>query len=93
MRISGKISNQNNGLLIYLPMIGVANNPANIFQLSLGGINSLRENLISLFSKTLPSPSSSLLLVIIFDIKERMLKDFSGNLKATGVFTSLPNPE
>ena len=44
VRISGKISNQNNGLLIYLPMIGVANNPANIFQLSLGGINSLREN-------------------------------------------------
>ena len=86
MRISGKISNRGNGLLIYFPKIEMTNDPANIFQLGLGAINYLREKLISLFSETLPAPSSSLLLGIIFGIKEQMPKDFSGNLKTTGVF-------
>jgi len=86
VRISGKISNRNNGLLIYFPKMEIVNGSANVFQASLGGINILREKLISLFSKTLPAPFSSLLLGIIFGIKEQMPKDFSNNLRTVGVF-------
>lgn len=86
VRISGKISDRNRGVLMYFPKIEIVNNSSNILQLSLRKVNLLRENLISLFARTLPSPSSSLLLGIIFGIKEQMPKDFSDNLKTTGVF-------
>jgi len=86
VRISGKISNQNRGVLMYFPKIETVNNSSNILQSSLKSINILRQKLISLFSQTLPSPSSSLLLGIIFGIKEQMPKDFSNNLKTSGVF-------
>ena len=39
-----------------------------------------------MFFQTLPSPSSSLLLGIIFGIKEQMPKDFTDNLRTSGVF-------
>ena len=50
VRIPGKISNRNNGLLMYLPKIEAANSPTNIFQFCFRVVNSLRERLISLFS-------------------------------------------
>jgi predicted membrane metal-binding protein len=71
---------------MYFPKIETTNNPSNIFQSNLKNVNVLREKLITLFSKTLPSPSSSLLLGIIFGIKEQMPKDFNDNLRTSGVF-------
>jgi len=84
--IVGKISNQKNKVLMYFPKIETINNPANILQTSLKGVNIVRQKLIALFSKTLPSPSSSLLLGIIFGIKEQMPKSFTDNLRTSGVF-------
>lgn len=84
--ISGKISNKNHRALMYFPKIETVNNSSGILQSGLKSINTFRQKLISLFSKTLPSPSSSLLLGIIFGIKEQMPKFFSDNLRTTGVF-------
>lgn len=86
VRISGVISNKTGRALMYFPKIETVNNPANLWQGSLKSINLLRQKLITMFSKTLPSPSSSLLLGIIFGIKEQMPKDFSDNLRTAGVF-------
>lgn len=83
---ASKISNKNGRVLMYFPEIKIINNSANILQSGLKNINLLRQKLITLFSKTLPSPSSSLLLGIIFGIKEQMPKDFSDNLRTAGVF-------
>lgn len=89
-RISGalsiKVLNKNIISSMYFPKIETVNNSSNILQSSLKNINIIRQKLITLFSKTLPSPSSSLLLGIIFGIKEQMPKNFADNLKATGVF-------
>lgn len=84
--ILGKITNKDDRLLIYFPKIEMVDKPSNVFDNSLKTISNLRQKLISLFSQTLPSPSSSLLLGIIFGIKEQMPKDFSDNLRSTGVF-------
>ncbi len=86
VRISSKISNKDGRVLMYFPKIETINNSSNILQSSLKSINILRQKLIALFSQTLPSPSSSLLLGIIFGIKEQMPKDFANNLKTSGVF-------
>lgn len=86
VRIFGKISNKNGRVLMYFPKIETISNSASILQSSLKNINVLRQKLITLFSQTLPSPSSSLLLGIIFGIKEQMPKDFADNLKTSGVF-------
>jgi len=86
MRISGKISNRNYGALIYFPEIKTINSSSNILQSSLQKVNKLAQSFVSLFSKTLPAPSSSLLLGIIFGIKEQMPKDFTNNLRTSGVF-------
>jgi competence protein ComEC len=86
VRISGGISNGKYGLIMYFPKIEELNNSANLLQSSFRGVNSLRQRLIAVFSETLPSPSSSLLLGIIFGIKEQMPKNFTDNLRTVGVF-------
>ncbi|MBI2049701.1 ComEC/Rec2 family competence protein [Candidatus Roizmanbacteria bacterium] len=48
-------------------------------------ISSIRQKIIAMFSKSLPNPSSSLLLGIVFGIKEPMPKDFKDNLRTSGV--------
>ena len=90
MRVSGPIqlrllNNKNMVLSLYFPKIEAVN-PSNTLSTSLAVINNLRQKLISLFSKTLPAPYSSLLMGIIFGIKEQMPKDFSDNLRTSGVF-------
>ena len=86
VRITGKISNQNGGAIMYFPKIEKVKNDPSLLNESLKVVNNLRQELIFLFSTTLPSPSSSLLMGIIFGIKEQMPKDFADNLKTTGVF-------
>ncbi len=86
VRISGRISNQSRGVLMYFPKIEKAEGSPDVFRKSLKIVNNLRQKLISLFLTTLPTPSSSLMLGIIFGIKEQMPKDFADNLKTTGVF-------
>jgi len=71
---------------MYFPKVESVNGSLNFLQLGLQKMVKLTQKLTSLFSETLPSPSSSLLLGIIFGIKEQMPKDFSDNLKASGVF-------
>ena len=87
VRISGRIKlktleNKRTITAMYFPKIEAVKNQKNVF-LSL--INSIRQKIILLFSKTLPTPSSSLLLGIVFGIKESMPKDFSDNLRTSGV--------
>ena len=87
VRINGSISNQyNRAIMMYFPKIAHLENKPSLLRRSLKAVDGLRGKLISLFSRTLPSPASSLLLGIIFGIKEQMPKDFSDNLKTTGVF-------
>jgi competence protein ComEC len=86
VRISGTISNKKYGVTMYFPKVETIKSSSNILQSSLKNINNLRQKLILLFSKTLPQPSSSLLLGIIFGIKEQMPKSFSDNLRTVGVF-------
>ncbi|MDP2585602.1 MAG: ComEC/Rec2 family competence protein [Candidatus Levybacteria bacterium] len=81
-----KVLNKNIVYSMYFPKIETINNSSNILQSSLKKVSILRQKLILLFSKTLPSPSSSLLLGILFGVKEQMPKDFSNNLKTSGVF-------
>lgn len=87
VRVSGKIKvrtleNKRTVMTIYFPKIEAVKKDKNLF-LSL--INSIRQDVILLFSKTLPQPSSSLLLGIVFGIKEYMPKDFADNLRTSGV--------
>lgn len=87
MIISGKIEKRvlNNEKIVYsmfLPQMEAGKNQSNPF---LSAIAALRQKIISLFEKTLPSPSSSLLLGIVFGIKQGMPKEFMDNLRISGV--------
>lgn len=79
-------STQNSRVItMYFPKIETVNFSSPL-QRSLTEINNIRQKLILLFSKTLPMPASSLLLGIIFGIKEQMPKNFVDNLRTSGVF-------
>ncbi len=67
-------------ITMYFPKIKVIKNES-----GLAVINLIRQRVISMFSKSLPNPSSSLLLGIVFGIKEPMPKDFKDNLRTSGV--------
>lgn len=73
-------------IMMYFPKIESIKSDPNLLDKSLKVVDGLRKKLISLFSTTLPSPSSSLLMGIIFGIKEQMPKDFAERLRITGVF-------
>jgi len=84
--ISGDISSRDGRVLMYFPKMERLDRTSGFLVSSLKSINFLRQKIISIFSVTLPSPSSSLLLGIIFGIKEQMPKNFTDNLRTTGVF-------
>jgi competence protein ComEC len=46
----------------------------------------IRQKAISLFEKTLPPTSSSLLLGVVFGVKESLPSDFADSLRVSGVF-------
>jgi len=84
--IKARAINKNALLAMYFPKIEEVKSGSGLFNVSLKFINNVRQKLISLFSKTLSTPSSSLLMGIIFGIKEQMPKDFTDNLRTSGVF-------
>lgn len=87
LSISGTIkyrllSNGDRFIFMNYPKIEAVKSSENYF---LAVTSIVRQKIISLFQKTLPSRSSSLLLGIVFGIKETMPKEFSDNLKIVGV--------
>ncbi len=87
VRISGRIEERalkNKKIIIamFLPQIEANQNSSS---LGLKAVSDLRQKIISAFEKTLPSTSSSLLLGIVFGIKQTMPKDFQDNLRISGV--------
>lgn len=87
VRISGRIKfklleNKQIISTIYFPKIESVKKDKNAF---LALINLVRQNVILLFSKTLQQPSSSLMLGIVFGIKESLPGDFENNLRTSGV--------
>ncbi|MEK7534458.1 MAG: ComEC/Rec2 family competence protein [Patescibacteria group bacterium] len=87
VRISGKIKiktlgNKRTITIMYFPKIEAVKKDKNAL---LSFITSIRQNIILLFAKTLPQPSSGLMLGIVFGIKESMPKDFVDTLRASGV--------
>lgn len=89
LKIKGKISSQktqlpNKGLqdrfVLYFPKIEAEKNTS-----ILAVVSSIRQKLISNFSETLSFSGSSLLLGIVFGIREAMPKEFLEQLRLTGV--------
>jgi len=65
------------------PKIKVVKDSRNLF---LAISSFIRQKATSLFEKTLPSTSASLLLGIVFGIKESLTADFTESLRLSGVF-------
>lgn len=88
VRISGilqsrMLNNKNAILIIQSPKIEAIKN----VQSPLLALTSfVRQHVIYLFQNTLPPTSSSLLLGIVFGIKENMPKNFAVNLRSLGIF-------
>lgn len=92
--VSGTLQNKalNNERIVttmFLPKIERVKNDKNMLNFPLKSalaiLISFRQNIITLFEKTLPPASSSLLLGIVFGIKEGMPKDFAENVRIAGV--------
>lgn len=84
--ISGKLTfkmlgNSQTLTIMYFPKIEILKKDKNFL---LAFANSIRQKIILLFSKTLPEPSSSLILGVAFGIKD-LPKDFENNLRISGV--------
>jgi len=62
------------------------NNPSTPLRVLLAISSFIREKAASLFGKTLPQTSASLLLGIVFGIKETMPEDLTESLRLSGVF-------
>jgi len=87
LKISGSIEHRllNNGadfVFMNYPKIEAVKSNENYF---LALISLVRQKIISLFQQSLPVRSSSLLLGIVFGIKDTMPKEFLEKLKSTGV--------
>ncbi len=64
----------------------VKDSPSTPLRVFLAISSFIRQKAISLFEKTLPSTSSSLLLGIVFGIKESLTAEFAKDLRIAGVF-------
>lgn len=86
--ISGKIkiSSQNNLLTMSFPKIQIQKDNS-VFSMTpiLAVTSFIRQNVISVFQRTLPPTYSSLILGIVFGIKDQMPKAFMDQLKLSGV--------
>ncbi|MEK7450853.1 MAG: ComEC/Rec2 family competence protein [Patescibacteria group bacterium] len=87
VRISGKLQvrvldNKKLMLVMYFPKIEANKNGKNLLLAVTGFV---RQRVTLLFEKNLPPISASLLLGIVFGIKENMPKDFTNDLRISGV--------
>ena len=80
------LNNKTTLLSMYFPQIEIDKTQSGFIEKSLELVGDFRERITSLIAKSLPSPSSGLLMGIIFGIKESMPESFSDNLKTSGVF-------
>lgn len=78
-----KLENGNAILTMSYPKIKMIKNSNNSI---LAVPSFIRQKAISLFEKTLPPTASSLLLGIVFGVKESLPKDFADSLRISGVF-------
>lgn len=94
VRITGTLNERalNNKRIILTmnyPQIEFVENKNNLFyfptKMILAFTNVVRQKIILTLNKTLPPNSSSLLVGIVFGIKEGMTKDFSENIRIVGV--------
>jgi len=69
--------------LILLKNIKIESNSQSVFGLAV--LSSFRQNIAGFFKGTLPPVSASLLLGIVFGIKDSMPKEFMDSLRTTGV--------
>lgn len=80
---SGKVINKNNTtFVIYFPKIEIKENKANWI---LAIASFFRQKMISLFQKTFSANFSSLMLGIVFGIKQPMNKEFTEYVRTSGV--------
>ncbi len=87
VRISGKLQarvleNKKPMLTMYFPKIEASKNDKNLLLAVTGFV---RQKVTLFFEKNLPPISASLLLGIVFGIKENMPKDFTNDLRISGV--------
>lgn len=87
IRVSGTlkdrvINNKKIGLVVYFPKIEAVKKEKNIV---LAPASFIRQKVTILFQNSLPNTSASLLLGIVFGVKEQMPKEFMDNLRTTGV--------
>jgi ComEC/Rec2-related protein len=76
------LSNKNVVMSMNFPKIELVKNSENYL---LAVVNSVRQKIINQFQMILPKDSASLLLGIVFGIKEDFSKDFLSSLKTVGV--------
>lgn len=87
LEISGRvkhrvINNHDKFISMNYPEIKAVKNSENYF---LAIVSKVRQKIILLFQQSLPVSSASLLLGIVFGVKDTMPKEFSENLKNAGV--------
>lgn len=92
-----KLSNQSERMLtkekvaltMFFPKIELIKNDKNLLSYSFKSLlavtSSVRQKLILIFQKSLPANLSSLLLGIVFGIRESMPKEFTNSLRVSGV--------
>ena len=72
--------------MLYPKIEVVKDSPSTALRVFLAITGFIREKSTSLFQNSLPPTSSSLLLGIVFGVKESLPKDFSDSLRLSGVF-------
>lgn len=84
----GVISKNKTIMTMSYPKIEVIkdDNPSTPLRVLLAISSFIRQKSISLFEKTLPQTSASLLLGVVFGVKETMPQDFKEHLRISGVF-------
>lgn len=87
IRISGNLkskllANGKTVLIMYFPKIEVKEGEKNVL---LATVSFIRQKITALFLKTLPPTSASLLLGIVFGIRENIPKEFANKLQEQGV--------
>lgn len=80
---SASTPNEKTYYSIYSPHITPVKSEENLI---LSVVYSVRQKIISFFQNSLPSVPASLLLGIVFGIKQQMPQDFTSSLRLTGVF-------